>query len=208
MKKVKVAIQGSIGSFHDQAAFRLLGENIELIECLTFKESFEAFTTHQAEYVVVAVENTVYGPIASNFKLIEDYFCKVIDEVSLKIRLNLMAPKGLAISDITEIASHPIALAQCKGFLQNHPNVTLIESPNTALAAREISEKSIPNRAAIANDLCADLYNLSILESDIQDEAEDFTRFLLLESAIGMKKSLNAAIPSLLQINQLRNNTL
>ncbi len=204
MKKVKVAIQGSLGSFHDQAASLLLGKDIELIECASFSDTFEAFDTHQADYVVVAVENTIYGPINSNFKLIEEYFCKVINEVSIRIELHLLALPGVELKDITEIHSHPIAIAQCENYLGKFANAKVQNSQNTAYAAKEIAELGLTNRAAIANETCAVLYGLNILAGPIQNQKEDYTRFLLVQSATAMKRSLNATIPTILQISQLK----
>ncbi|MES2628149.1 MAG: prephenate dehydratase domain-containing protein [Bacteroidota bacterium] len=206
MKKVKVAIQGSAGSFHDQAAGLLLGDNIELIECATFSETFDAFDTREADYVVVAVENTIYGQISSNFKLIDEYFCKVISEVSIRIELHLLALPGVRIEDITEIHSHPIALAQCGNFLDNYRHLEISNSQNTAYASKEIAEHQLATRAAIANETCAALYGLNVLAGPIQNQKEDYTRFLLVQSATAMKRSLNATIPTILQINQLKAN--
>ncbi len=206
MKKVKVAIQGSKGSFHDQAAALLLGAEIELIECASFSETFEAFDTHKADYAVVAVENTIYGLIDSNFKLMEEYFCKVIKEVSIRIELHLLALPGVNLANIEEIHSHPIAIAQCENFLSKFPTATVRNSQNTAYAAKEISEGKLTNRAAIANETCAELYGLSILAGPIQNQQEDYTRFLLVQSATAMKRSLNATIPTILQINQIKSN--
>lgn len=208
MKKAKVAIQGTLGSFHDQAAALLLGKDIELIECASFSDTFEAFDTRDADYAVVAVENTIYGPINSNFKLIEDYFCKVIDEVSIQIELHLLALPGVALEDIEEIHSHPIAIAQCERFLGQFAHAKVQNSQNTAFAAKEIAEKGFTNRAAIANSACAELYGLNILTGPVQNEKEDYTRFLLVQSASAMKRSLNATIPTILQINQLKEQTL
>lgn len=204
MKKIKVAIQGSLGSFHDQAASQLLGTDIELIECASFSDTFEAFDTHQADFAVIAVENTIYGPIHSNFKLIEDFFCRVINEVSIRIELHLLALPGVELTNITEIHSHPIAISQCQNYLNKLTNIKVKHSENTAYAAKQIAELGLTNCAAIASAICSEMYGLSILSGPIQNLQEDYTRFLLVQSATAMKRSLNAVIPTILQINQLK----
>ncbi len=204
MKKVTVAIQGSIGSFHDQVAAQFFEGNLDLLECETFEDSFKALANQQADYTVVAVENTIYGPISSNYKLIEDYRFRVSKEIQWKIELHLMALPGTTIDAITEVHSHPIALAQCSNYLNKLTGVSKKNAANTAKAAQEIAKNQAKNYAAIANTFCAQLYGLEIIEKYIQNEKEDYTRFLLLERNNSPKSVLELVFPTIHHMNSIK----
>ena len=204
MKKVTVAIQGSIGSFHDQVATHFFDGELELVECQTFEESFSALADQKADYCVVAVENSNYGPINTNYKLIEDYRFKVVKEIDWKIELHLMALPGTRMEDIQEIHSHPVALGQCGKFLKEGIAALAVNAPNTAFAAREIAEGNIQNRAAIANAATAEIYGLEIIKPLIQDTTEDFTRFYLLERNTSPKNVLEIIFPTMHSIKTLK----
>ena len=179
-KKPRVAIQGIRASFHEEAAFRYFGEDIETIECNTFKQTFEALKNGQADYVVMAIENSIAGSILPNYSLLLSYNFPVVGEVYLPIQLHLMALPGVAFEDVKVAMSHPIAIRQCVDFFDEFPGIRVVESNDTAACAKRIREEQLTDTVAIANTLAAKLYGLDILERRIESNKKNFTRFLIL----------------------------
>jgi prephenate dehydratase len=180
MKHVKVAIQGITASFHEAAANKFFGDEIEVIECLTFNNLCETLKTGRAEFAVMAIENTLAGSLLSNYSLIQDYHFKIVGEVFLRIHMNLLAFPGVKKHEINFVHSHPIAIRQCAEFLWSLPNVKIIEKEDTALCAKEIAEQKMTDVAAIASESAAQKFKLNILEKGIETNKKNFTRFLVL----------------------------
>lgn len=179
-KNRKIAIQGIQGCFHQQAAITFFDVSIELVECLTFRELCEQLKNGNADFAVMAVENTIAGSILPNYALLQEYRFFICGEVYLPIRMNLVALPGTSLQNITTVSSHHMAIKQCEQYLQQLEKVTLIEMEDTALAAKQIREKKLTNHGAIANNLSADLYNLEVLAEGIETNKANFTRFLIL----------------------------
>jgi prephenate dehydratase len=180
---MKIAIQGEAGCFHDMAAqqyFRNL--NIEIVPCSTFDMTLNTVKEGVADFAMMAIENARTGSILYNYTLIRESGLKILGEHNLRIKQNLMALPGQTISDIKEIRSHPIALSQCMAFLNKHPEMTLIESDDTAGSAKHIIEKSLKGVAAIASSNAAELYGLEILVHGIETYRMNYTRFLVIGS--------------------------
>ena len=135
-----------------------------------------------ADFAMMAIENARAGSILYNYTLIRESGLKILGEHNLNVKQNLIALPGQTISDIKEIRSHPIALSQCMAFLNKHPEITLIESDDTAGSARLISENSLKGVAAIASTNAAELYGLEILAAGIETYSENYTRFLVIGS--------------------------
>lgn len=180
MKKKKVAIQGISGSFHDEAAKKYFGEDIAIVECETFKTECEALSKKETDYAVMAIENTIAGSMLPNYALLRDYHLKIIGEVFLHIKMNLMVLQEVKFEDIKYIHSHPIAIRQCEEYLSDLTDVTILEKNDTADSAKEIKEKSVRNAAAIAGENAAKIYGLTILEKRIETHKKNYTRFLVL----------------------------
>lgn len=178
--KPRVAIQGIRASFHEQAAFRFFGEEIQTIECDSFKRTFDALQGGQADYVVMAIENSIAGSILPNYSLLLNYNFPVVGEVYLPIQLHLMALPGVKFEDIKYVNSHPIAIRQCGDFLDEHPELKVVESSDTAACAKRIRDEQLTDTVAIANTLAAKLYGLEVLERRIESNKKNFTRFLIL----------------------------
>ncbi len=181
MEKMKISIQGEKGSFHEVAAreyFR--DENIDLIPCTTFDQTLMAVKEKLADFAVMAIENARSGSILYNYSLVRESGMKIIGEINLRIRQNLMALPGQTIAAIREIRSHPIALAQCMTYLNRLRGVTLVESDDTAGSARFISENKVKGVAAIASAATAEIYGLEIITSGIETYKKNYTRFLIL----------------------------
>lgn len=181
-KNMNVAIQGQAGSFHEQAARIWYGDRITIIPCTTFTDVFLAYQEGSADAIITAVENTIYGSINDVYQLIEECEAPIIGEVKLPIDQMLIAHHDATISNITEIYSHPVALAQCRHWLQNHlPHAELIEYFDTAGAVEYIKSQNNPRIAAIASAQAALLYDMPILQRSVQDSGHNVTRFLVLE---------------------------
>lgn len=176
----RVAIQGIRASFHEEAAFKFFGEDIETIECNSFKETFQKLASQQAHYVVMAIENSIAGSLLPNYSLLREYNFPVIGEVYLPIQLHLMALPGIKFEDIKTVMSHPIAIRQCNDFLDDYPHLKVVESSDTAACAKKIKEEQLTDTVAIANMLAAKLYGLNILERRIESNKKNYTRFLIL----------------------------
>lgn len=180
MKKIKVAIQGTQASFHEEAAFKYFGNDIETLECESFKSTCDALKHKKADYVVMAIENSIAGSLLPNYNLLQEYRFPIIGEVYLNIQLHLMALPGTRMEDIRFVESHPIALRQCFDFLEEHPEIKASEGMDTAACAKKIAEEKIQGTAAIANQLAAKMYGLEILDRRIETNKKNYTRFLIL----------------------------
>ncbi|WP_205943639.1 prephenate dehydratase [Pedobacter cryophilus] len=178
--KKRVAIQGIRASFHEEAAFKFFGEDIETIECNSFKQTFQKLEQQEADFVVMAIENSIAGSLLPNYTLLREYNFPVIGEVYLPIQLHLMALPGVKFEDIKTVTSHPIAIRQCNDFLDEFPHLKVVESSDTAACAKKIKEEQLTDTVAIANTLAAKLYGLEILERRIESNKKNYTRFLIL----------------------------
>ncbi len=137
----KIAIQGVAGAFHDIAAHKLGGDQTEIVPCVTFEDLIQSVLTGESDTAVMAIENTIAGSILNNYRLIDENNLFITGETYLRIEQNLMVLPGRKISDIQEVHSHPVALAQCDAFLKEHSHLKRIETTDTALVAKEIKDK-------------------------------------------------------------------
>lgn len=176
----RIAIQGIKGAFHEVAALEYFGTDIETINYDHFKHVFEAVKKGDADYGVIAIENTIAGSILGNYSLLKDSKTKVVGELSLHIHQNLMVLPGTKLEDITEVYSHPIAIAQSKEFFNDKSQIKLIEWFDTALSAKKIAEEKLSNAAAIASAYSAELYGLEIIAKNIETHKMNYTRFLII----------------------------
>lgn len=137
----------------------------------------------KADLAMMAIENARSGSILYNYTLIRESGLKMLGEHNLRIVQNLMALPGQTINDIRQIRSHPIALAQCMTFLNKYPEITLVESDDTAGSAKLISEKRLKKIAAIASSDAAKTYGLEIVAAGIETYKKNYTRFLVIGSS-------------------------
>lgn len=178
---MRIAIQGEKGSFHEVAAgIYFSGETIEIVPCSTFDLTLAAVKDKSADLAIMAIENARSGSILYNYNLIRESGMKILGEINLRIRQNLMALPGQQLSDIREIRSHPIALSQCMTWLNHLRGVILIESDDTAGSAKQIRENNQTGVAAIASIKAAEIYELEILAPGIETYKKNYTRFLIL----------------------------
>ncbi len=179
--RTKIAIQGIKGSFHHQVAQDYFYQNIEVDECMSFEELVASLLSGKSDQAVMAIENSIAGPIIPNYALIDKNNLHIIGEHYLDIHQNLMALKGQKIEDIQEVHSHPMALLQCMEFLKKYPNIKLVEDKDTAETARRIHEKQLKGIAAIASKTASEMYDLEILAPEIQTINNNMTRFVIIK---------------------------
>ncbi|MGO4817892.1 prephenate dehydratase [Flavobacterium sp. W22_SRS_FP1] len=177
----KIAIQGIKGSFHHQVVQEYYKEEVAVDECLSFGELVDSLLSGKSDQAVMAIENSIAGPIIPNYALIDKNDLHIIGEHYLRIHQNLMALKGQKIEDITEVHSHPMALLQCMDFLKKYPNIKLVEDKDTAETARRIQEKQLKGIAAIASKTASEMYGLEILAPEIQTIKNNMTRFVIIK---------------------------
>lgn len=177
----KIAIQGVLGSYHDIAAHKYFkDEEIELICCNTFEDVFENMRKDSNVIGVIAIENTIAGSLLHNYELLRNSGATIIGEHKLRISHSIMCLPDEDWDDLTEVNSHPVALAQCREFLQHHPGLKVVETEDTAGSAENISKNQLKGHAAICSKYAAELYGMKILQEGIETNKHNFTRFLVV----------------------------
>ena len=178
----RISIQGYEGSFHQVAAQLFFGKNVEVIPCNTFKEVVKiAGNKKESNGGVMAIENSIAGSILPNYYLLQKSNLKIVGEIYLQIRQNLLVNSGVKLEDIREVHSHTMALQQCYVFLDKH-KWKLVETDDTALSAKHIHQHKSKHVAAIASRLAAELYDLEVIAPNIHTLKNNYTRFLVLQS--------------------------
>jgi prephenate dehydratase len=177
----RVSIQGFEGSFHQEAARQFYGKGVEVICCATFREVIKiANNKNESDGGVMAIENSIAGSILPNYNLLQKSNLKIIGEVFLQIKQNLLVNPGVKLSDIKEVHSHPMAIQQCLDFLDKH-NWRIVETEDTALSAKHIHKHHSKHIAAIASKLAAEIYKLEMIAPNIHTLKNNYTRFLVLK---------------------------
>ena len=191
----KIAIQGIAGSFHEDAAKKYFKEEeIEIVECSSFKGVCDLIDRDQVDLAVMAIENSIAGSILQNYSLIRDYHLKIIGEIYIHIQMNLMMFPGGKKEAIQTLYSHPIAIRQCAEYIdQNFPGITIHENLDTAASGQYISNQKLSDAAAIGNLRTAQLYDLEVVESGIESNKKNYTRFWILSKQTGPSEKVNKA---------------
>ena len=178
--KARVAFQGERGAFSEEAAIKLLGDNITLVPRLTFEAAFRAIFEGLADYILAPIENSLAGSVHRSFDLLVDSNLNIIGEEIIPIAHNLIGPPGARFDAVRVVESHPVALAQCEHFFSEHPRIKRIATEDTAGSVREVVRASDLTRAAIAGRRAAEIYGGAILREHLEDNTENYTRFWLL----------------------------
>lgn len=177
----RVSIQGFEGSFHQVAARQFFGKDVDVITCATFREVVKiAGNRKESDGGVMAIENSIAGSILPNYNLLQKSNLRVVGEVYLHIRQNLLVNPGVKLEDIREVHSHPMALLQCLEYLEQH-HWKLVETEDTALSAKHVHQKKSKHIAAIASKLAAELFDLEVIAPNIHTMKNNYTRFLILQ---------------------------
>jgi prephenate dehydratase len=177
---MRVAFQGEPGAFSEAAAIQLLGGEIRTVPRATFEAAFTAIAEGAADALLAPVENSLAGSVVRVFDLLMESRLAIVAETILPIEMQLIAAPGASLADIRSVASHPMALAQCERFFAAHPQWKRVPAEDTAGSVREALSRGDKSSAAIAGRRAAEHYHGVILAESIQDNAENFTRFVLL----------------------------
>jgi prephenate dehydratase len=180
LQKTRVAFQGEPGAFSEAAAFQLLGDSITTVPRATFDAAFASIKDGAADALLVPVENTLAGSVVRVFDLLLESSLQIVAETILPIEHHLIGCPGATLADIRSVASHPMALAQCERLFTDHPSWKRVPAEDTAGSVREVLARQDKSLAAIAGQRAADHYRGVILAKSVQDNAENFTRFVLL----------------------------
>jgi len=178
---IKVSIQGYEGSFHQVAARQFFGKNVEVLPCATFRDVIKIATNKkESNGGVMAIENSIAGSILPNYNLLQKSTLKIIGEIYLPIKQQLLVNPGVKLEDIREVHSHHMAIQQCLEYLDKY-NWKLVETEDTALSAKHVQQHHSKHIAAIASKLAADLFSLEVIAPNIHTMKNNYTRFLVLQ---------------------------
>lgn len=185
MKKQKIIVQGVAGCFHEEAAHKYFGDlSLEIVPARTFPDLANTLVRNPNDHLaIIAIENSIAGSLLQNYRILRENHLRVIGEVYLRIKHNLMVLPGQRIEDIKEVHSHPMALNQCLDFLRMYPHIRLVEKEDTALSAKNILDKNLLEVAAIASETAAEIYGLEILAPSIETSKINYTRFFIAQDS-------------------------
>ena len=186
-----IAIQGEPGSFSHEAAGKLDTE-ATILPCSLSSDVFRALSQREVDAAVIPIENSLAGSVVEHYDLLLDYDVAIESESLLRIRHNLIVVPGVAIERIQRVYSHPVALAQCRKFLEQHPAIEAIPFYDTAGSAKQLMELRDRNAAAIASARAAEFYGGEILAADIEDNTENYTRFFLIRRSEDVPRNPDA----------------
>jgi prephenate dehydratase len=176
---MKIAIQGEPGSFSHEAAMKLVNDAL-IVPFSLSADAFAALVNGHVGAAVIPIENSLAGSVSEHFDLLLANDVTVERETLLRIRHNLIAISGTTTADIDRVFSHPVALAQCRRFLADHPKMEAYSFYDTAGSVKQLVELRDHHAAAIASEAAAHYYGAQILAANIEDNPENFTRFFLV----------------------------
>ena len=176
---MKIAIQGELGSFSHQAALRTI-PNAQVIPCALSADVFERLRKRQVEAIMIPIENTLAGSVVEHYDLLREHSVFIERETVIRIEHHVIGVPDSALADVRRVYSHPVALAQCRSFFQKHPGMTPVAFYDTAGAVKQVMEWRDPHAAAIASRYAAEIYDGAVLAQNVEDDAANFTRFLLV----------------------------
>ncbi|WP_263410142.1 prephenate dehydratase [Terriglobus tenax] len=184
MEKValRVAIQGERGSNSHAAAVKMLGEEVTIVPCALSAEVVERLAAADGvDVAVLPIENTLHGSVADHYDLLFNHDLRVEGELLLRIQHNVMAAPGVKLSEVKRVLSHPVALSQCRRWLAAHREIEAVPFYDTAGSVKHLMATEDRAAAAIASAPAAPEYGAEILEAAIEDNPENYTRFLLVK---------------------------
>lgn len=175
-----VAIQGEAGSYSHAAALQALGPDLQLVPRPSFDALFRAVADGAAAQGIVPIENSLAGSVHENYDLLRANALHVVAETEVRIRHCLVVRPGTGTDAIRRVASHPVALAQCRRFFAERPELVPVAAYDTAGSVRDLMEHRVAADAAIGSALAARLYGAVVLAEGIEDHPENYTRFLVV----------------------------
>jgi prephenate dehydratase len=175
-----ISFQGERGAFSEDAARQLLGTTVQTFACRTFEEMFAAVSSGVADAAAAPIENSLAGSVHKNYDLLMEHDLTIIGETNVRIVHHLIAPRGVSLSQLRRVHSHPVALAQCERFLRANPQLEVCPAYDTAGSVKMIVDAGTGEDAAIAGATAAAVYGADVVVESIEDNPQNFTRFLLL----------------------------
>ncbi len=179
-KDARIVFQGTEGAYSQLALEEYFGSNTDSQHVETWRDAMEAIKNGEADYAVLPIENSSAGIVSENYDLLVEYDNCIVGEQIIKIDHALLGLPEAELSDITDIYSHPQALMQCSRYLDSHRDWEKHSFKNTAMASQKVKEDGMKHKAAIASKLTADIYGLKVLDECIQDNKNNFTRFIIV----------------------------
>lgn len=179
----KVACQGVEGAYSGIAASRLFSLP-DITYCPSFDNVFDAIDRNECEYGVLPLENSTAGSVVKIYDLMMHHNFSIVRSVRIKIDHCLLAKRGTELSDIKEIFSHEQAINQCSEFIKNHPEIKFTPVANTAVASKTVALSDRKDVAALSSRHCAELYGLNNLASGVQDQGNNYTRFICISKKL------------------------
>jgi prephenate dehydratase len=209
---MRIAIQGELGSFSHEAALQMsrtepAGAPV-IVPCAISADVFRAIGDASVDAAVIPIENSLAGPVAEHYDLLLEHEVAIERESSLRIRHNLITLPGASIEGIQRVSSHPVALAQCRRFLEGHPAMQVTPFYDTAGSVKQMVETGDLRSAAIASQQAAEQYGAAILASGIEDNPANFTRFYLIRRLELVQRDAKADKVSLAFVVENRPGTL
>ena len=177
-QRAKVACQGVQGAYAQIACSRMF-RYPEIQYCQNFEDVFDAVERGECQYGVLPIENSTAGSVHMVYDLMSKYQFYIVRSARMKISHNLLAKRGTKLEDIKEVLSHEQAISQSARYL-NERGVKVTRVRNTAVAAQMVAESDRTDLAALSSRYCADLYNLEMLEENVQDRDNNYTRFICI----------------------------
>lgn len=199
-KQARVAFQGEQGAFSEEAAVELLGEEIALVPLPTFEAAFSAIRDGVADFILAPIENSLAGSVHRSFDLLVESRLNILAEVIIPIAHNLIVAPGGSFQDVQVVESHPVALAQCERFFFDNPRLKRVLSEDTAGSVREVVRSKDVRRAAIAGARAARIYGGLIVREHLEDNRENYTRFLLLSGSPDARENDSEEAPDKLSL--------
>lgn len=187
---MRVAIQGELGSFSHEASRHML-RGATVVPCARSAEVFDRVENGSVQAAVIPIENSLAGSVAEHFDLLLTREVFIHGEFHLRIRHNLVALPGVKLNAIRQVLSHPVALDQCRNFFRSHHAIQAVPFYDTAGSVRHIVEKQLREAAAIAPKQAAGQYGGRVLLAGIEDDQENYTRFLLITKSKRVGKGAN-----------------
>lgn len=182
-KHVRAAFQGELGAFSHEAATRLLGPSVLVEPFQRFEEAFIALRDGAVDAAVIPIENTLHGSVHENYDHLLNFDHRIIAETNVRIVHNLIAAPGVKFSALKRVYSHPVALNQCLKFLAANPTIVRTPFYDTAGSVKMMMAEGLKDAAAIASAVSAEIYGARILKRSIEDDRQNYTRFVLLRRA-------------------------
>ena len=174
------AFLGDVGGFSHKACTQFFGDQVEPMPADSFRGLFESVKTGACDFGVVPLENSLAGSVHENYDLLLEYDLRIIGEITLRIKHNLIGHPGARIDDIKVVFSHPQAFGQCRQFLDRHGSWELVSVSDTARAVRHIRDRGDISEAAIAGNDAAEAFGMAVMEENIETNPRNFTRFVIV----------------------------